>query len=251
MKKKFLLLITIIMLTGCDIEYNLTIKDNTLSEETNFKVSFEEYQNDGRIKELYDYPHSIYISENIPEEDGIKIVEDFTYYEKNIINSNGYYNILYKANYEKNNYIESRLLNTAFTSSNIEINSINGRIIGRDLSLFNNYQSYDINKLTVNIAIEDIYQVKNHNANNVKNNVYTWIFYSDTKQYQDIIFEYEKKKTIIQNNETDEPDLSVSTPNNKLNNYGLYIFLVILVIIVIIGYIWFNKMKEKNNQMDD
>lgn len=247
--KKIILLFIVIMLTGCDIEYNLTIEDNTLKEETKFIVSSNEYQNDNRIKTLYDYPHSIFINEENAEENGITTNEEFTYYDKSITSNNGNYNIIYKANYEKDNYKESRMLNTAFTGNSIEIYSNQGFIIARDLSLFDNYKSYNIDKITVNIKVDDEYQVTNNNATSVNNNIYTWIFYNNTETDKDVILEFEKKKTVSE--DITKPDTDVSDKGNKNYNFGLYIFLAIVVIIILIGYVMFNKMKEKNNQMDD
>ena len=270
MKRNNILLILILMIcTGCSTEYNINITKNTIEEEiivadyisskrTNDDIlsqyntwypTFVNYIKDGESIELKNYQQKV---------DGIQ------YHDKKINKITNGYKYTYKYIYDIEDYYDSYILASTFYETNI--NETNNKLILKTSkkNFLCNYEYFE--NVKVNITIDpQVYKLKYTNSQNKKNNTYTWNLNRNNCNDSEIILTLDK----IDNNSsntTNKPleDNSINnninnnqtsnTNNNKnnsiINNYAIYIFIGILVILLLFGYNWFNNMKEQNNNID-
>ena len=164
--KVLILLIAIILISGCSGTYNLTI-DKDLSVEEKMNIVLE-----GKAED-YDKVVSLFTSNNIDSEK-YKIITE----EDNL-------NIEYKDTY---NSVEEYLLNSFLYKQlfdNISFNTDRKQFSLEASNIFNNTSgklnySNKINKLKVNVITP--FEVIDNNADSIKENKYTWVIDNNTKE---------------------------------------------------------------------
>ena len=112
-----------------------------------------------------------------------------------------------------------------------------------DESFLCNYKYFDNAKINITIDPE-IYILNYTNSTSKNNNTYTWNINKNNCNNSEIILTLD----II-----DSENNVLPSKNNKksiLDEYALYIFLIIMVLIIFLGYKWFMKIKDKNNDID-
>ena len=240
MKCKIVILVLLLILTGgCNVNYNLKIDENNNFIETTI---LESEGNEGRPKE---YLYSLYL-----EEYPIFNSQEFMYYApqekksgnsyyiKNIYETEKGYKAIYKANYNINNYSDSRFLNTTFNNINIGYNLDEEYyyIQLSKINIFNN--NTEITKINIDIEIPSNYVVISNNATKISNNVYTWNF---TEQDNKLYFTYQDKKTYDSKNEKKVREIKDNKEDNSIIivMLGLIGFAFVLTIIILIN----NKRK--------
>ncbi len=183
---KFILLILFILLfSGCSGNYNLTFnKDLTVNEELKISIDNE--------RDNYERTHKLFEKAEI-DPDKYQIVID-----KSKVNIN------YKEKYSNfsDYYLNSKLYKVIFDNvdfkrdnTGISINAENNFKLD-DKDNQNIINSYDISKLNINITTP--FTVNNSNADTIKNNTYTWVIRkSDT--YKNISFDYSYKNDNVSN----------------------------------------------------
>lgn len=164
--KKIIVLIMILLLTGCSCSYNLVIQNNNVYE--NLKI--------------------LGVSE-IPVEVELANISNGNY-EKNIENDI----VTYSTNYSLDGYKNSNLL-TCFDSYNIQNNEQSYTIrTGKKFKcLPYQYNDFDIlNYEQLEITIKTNHKVIKHNADKVENNVYYWHIDERNLDNAEIYFEIDK-----------------------------------------------------------
>ena len=102
-------------------------------------------------------------------------------------------------------------------------------------------------EVKINITVDsNVYKLKYTNAENKKNNTYTWILNKNNCNNSEIILTLD----VLNYNEEISDSNDKSKNNNKIDDYILYIFLGVLVLIILVIYKWFMKFKEKNNDIE-
>ena len=175
-----LILVIVLLFTGCSGNYNLTFnKDLSLTEELNVNIDNKE--------NTYETTYSLFEKAGIdPDKYEILIVEDKV-------------RIKYKEKYSsfEKYYLDSKLYKMLF--ENIEYKKDNkGMVINTKSTLKlddkdnqNIINSYDISDFKININTP--FSVNDSNADSIKDNTYTWILNSkDTYKDISIDFSYQQ-----------------------------------------------------------
>ena len=178
--KYILILIIILLFTGCSGNYNLTFnKDLSLTEELNVNIDNKE--------NTYETTYSLFEKAGIdPDKYEILIVEDKV-------------RIKYKEKYSsfEKYYLDSKLYKMLF--ENIEYKKDNKGMVINTKSILklddkdnqNIINSYDISDFKININTP--FSVNDSNADSIKDNTYTWILNSkDTYKDISIDFSYQQ-----------------------------------------------------------
>ena len=179
MKSKCLILVFLIfMMCGCTAEVNLDISDNKIRE----SVDITFYQNVLYPKDIIKTSFRNYIPvyaknlivDTMPDEP----LEGIDYYTKKETDLGNGYKFNYSYDFNINEYKNARTVKDGFRSYNISFNRDDHTIslfAEGTLLYFNEYPELE----EVKINIKTDYLVKENNADNVKDNTYTWVFKKD------------------------------------------------------------------------
>ena len=157
MKKKIILLFSLILLTGCSAEYNLTIVNDSYKEELNV--------DNVKIDNISDLILPLYYDIDEYDVDRVKPGDDGFYNAKLDKNS---YSLFNTFNYSS--FIKSTLLNSCYDRVDVIKNS--KKIYLSTVGSFKCYDNYNVDDIKVNIISK--YKLVDSNADSVNNNVYSW-----------------------------------------------------------------------------
>lgn len=240
--------------TGCTINYNIEITKDSVNESIEVTDTITNNRSKNDILSEYQSWIPAYIdlgNGNATNYDSSIKNPDFEYHEKNIKElSNGYY-YTYKYNYPIYKYENASATREAYAKRKFYIGS-NYIIINTDKeNLLCNYSYFE--KLRVSITVDnEIYKLNYTNADEQKSNVYVWNLDKNNCQDSEIILKLDiLDNSSSQNNNPNNSSSSNNSIKKISNNYSLYIFLTILILIIFLGYKWFIKLKEENNNIDD
>lgn len=158
MKKLILLVISLVILGGCTVEYNATLTKDDVIE--NVLINGTEYN----------VPTTAYIDDQGASETNEKI-PGVEYYD--IVNSNNSVKFKYTFPYDK--YHLSRAVNYCY--DNVTINEIKENSYFLYTSIKNACLNYyeDLEEIEINLNISSDFKVTKNNADMVNNNTYTWV----------------------------------------------------------------------------
>ncbi len=205
--KLFIVFFIVLFISGCDGSYNLYISDDEFKENINFKME-----------------NSLYISYPLMEFKQYPIYSDTNIvYNNSLTSDNDLKNVSMNYTFKPDDYGKSTALNTCFSNHKF----INDKKYF-EISLSGEFNclygdNFDINIITDNKVISN-------NADDVKNNVYTWHVSSENKDHLVIEMKIAKKEY------------------NDLN----YLFIIVGIAIclslpIIIWYIYYRKSKSRNH----
>lgn len=194
MKRVLLILIIVLSLTGCDIDYTLNIdgefKESASAIETNSN-NWDYMVSGMSMMEFNDY----FLEKEIPYHyDDSYVPEDFvrldnvSYYDVEDLSNDDRIGLSLKSKFDsilgfsKSNLIWKSCTNKDITQSDGDIS-----IRASRFKLFNEYRTLD----KINVNIKSRYKALNNNADSVKDNVYTWVITRDNydKKSIDIVFD--------------------------------------------------------------
>lgn len=240
MKRRILLLlITMLLTTGCTCEYNLTINGNSYKEEVILSAETEEellnFNKEYEITTDKDEYNQILSSDSMD----IKIQEET--YKYNFSNNR----LTFNYNFSQGKYVNSTAVSICYNK--LTVTNYNNTIIISTSPKADCFEEYStLSKIKVNIKIDK--EVISHNADDIDRNTYTWYITKENATNKSI--------NLVLNNNTNEEDKNINNDINKneeeknKNDYTIYIFFGIIAIIIFLGYKWFMKFKEKNNNID-
>lgn len=195
MKKITMLLLLVILLTGCSAEVNVVINDTGINETITI--------NDNSTTSYYNYVPVFYEDIFSDVEPDVKN-EGITYYNKNITQGIDGYKINYNYKYTVDEYKRARSVKTSFQSFNIRESKVDEQLVistsTGGIKYFDKYSNLD----SVKINITPSYKVLENNADYVNGNVYTWVFTKNTKKHIYMLL--------------DKPNNGESTSNGTGNN---------------------------------
>lgn len=228
-KIKIFTLITFlgITLSGCTVEYNVTINEKTVSEEiviNDFKVET--------------FPTPAFIDEQGASETNEK-VEGIEYYNINYQNNNTYFNY----DFSRNDYERSTAVNTCLASFKRDFDG-DGNYIINTSSYYSCFDLYPlIEEIVVNVNLDtSIYKLIDSNADSENNGSLIWTITKDNYQNKSIqiIYDLIEDEDPYQEN-TPEPETPESEVENWVNDnlilvivgvFGFLIFIIILVVVL-------------------
>ena len=182
MKKIFMLLVLMVLLTGCSANVNISITSNNISEEIIINAySDSDTTKDQVFKSFRSY---IPVFANVPlsdtepdtKKDGVE------YYARRTEDLGSGYKFKYSYRYKFDDYKNSRSLKFGFNSSNVQKNPVDKQIvISTEKAVLNYFEQYPTLE-TVTVNIESSYKMINNNADFVNRNTYTWVFRKGVKK---------------------------------------------------------------------
>ena len=237
MKKNRLIIIilSVFILTGCSIEYNLDITGNEFIENINVIDLVSEDRNKETI--LDDHGNYFSVFYRAPNPGNMSEFVN-TFHTKTINELENGYRINYTFNFSESNIRYARSINKAFNSFIVRRNS-NLLLISTDnrLRLFDSYTL--LTQVVVNIKTD--YEITNHNADSVNGNVYTWVFNRDNYTDKSIQLEGVPNRNNEQNN-----NQIVQDPEESIFDSPLVVFLGFLGFLIAIGVVI--KIRSKFNE---
>ncbi len=236
MKKKIILLfVTILITSGCEIEYNLEINKNDYKENTiviGNILDASENLTELKSKVLYDEympkPIPLFNDSPIQSESNEKL-EDVEYYEKADLADGNIVGVQFDGNFNGTNIVNSTIINYAYGDFSIIDNEKTISITtDKRFKLFE--QQSNLDKVIINIKTD--YAVTETNADEINNNIYTWI--------------------ITKNNYTNKPINIImdkgNAANSKITNASVELIIIlgsVITVLVLIGL--YMKLKTKQN----
>ena len=239
--KLILILLFSLIMSGCTVNYNITITEDSFDEEVIVNDFVTTTRNITDIANTYDeyYPREI---TELTELNNLICEKLEDCYAKNLLlqNDTGY---MYSLN--NNNQLE-KLNNTPtwlFANNTKSFLDNNDNII---ISTSKGLKYFDLapDLTSVIITIKTDLAVTNSNADLVNNNEYTWLFSRDNYLNKNIFISITKNKEEEENPDNEDiPDSQNTEENNSIINIILIIvgFLVYIILMILIL-----KKKNKN-----
>lgn len=182
MKKILMLLMLMVLLTGCSANVNLTVTSSNIEEE----IIISAYSDSDTTKaQVYtSFRKYMPVFANVPlsdtepdtKKDGVE------YYTRREQDLGSGYRFNYKYKYKFEDYKNSRSVKYGFASRTIQRNPGDKNImISTDSAGLKYFEQYP-NLETVTINIRSSYKMLENNADYVNGNVYTWVLRKGTKK---------------------------------------------------------------------
>lgn len=243
-KKKLLVLLSILLLTGCQAEYNIVIDENTVKEElliyeTNMSkwstiqgnnvLTYQQYQ-----QTYKDAPIGVYYNDqNVDAEIGFN--PDRKYYTINLIDDNNKKGLTFTNDFGINNYADSYIIRNCFKHVNI-LNQSNTISISTDSELSCMNYMDGIDKITINIKTN--YEVLDTNATSVNDKTYTWVITKNNYTNSNI---YMKINKLVKYNSSN------NTKNDILVSNFQIMYAIIVIVFLLVGFLIY-KIFKKNSE---
>ncbi len=224
--KIFIFLCLVLLLSGCSVEYDLTLNDDfTVSEKVvaTEKTKRMEALTKQKGKQAVNYLYNMF------KRNG----EDIT-----LTSRDDDYNT-YATSHDDINYYASKFSSDVFDNVNV---TKDGNIITfstKQKELLSSDTNYSLlyDDITVNVTIP--FEVISNNADKVNGNTYTWNIKKDS-DYKTIEFSYKE------GNKKDEVNINV---NNETYNIHYGVIIVIGLVIIIGSIVLFVYIKNKKNNV--
>ncbi len=221
MKKFILIFFLLFFLTGCDVEYNIELKDDVIYETIDIKGMASTKQQAEAIKE-----ESLYVTTD----------QDRQYEKEIVATSNGYIN-RYKTNYFYKNMNKSFVANSCYDMIDVHEGDNRYYFITSDKVECSMYKYEYVNNIT--ISFKTNHKVINHNADYVKDGVYYWKVNLDENQIKPLTMVVDKNTT----------DLSQKKSYNFDFVFTLLITVGTILGVGIIFIIYIYVKNKKNNKL--
>ncbi|MBE6154112.1 MAG: hypothetical protein E7163_00850 [Firmicutes bacterium] len=251
--KRIIMLIVLLGVCGCSAEYNININKDNIEEVIKLQALNNEdeieYYNSNKNSSITPYFGTIDKFYDISFDDNIRTITLKYIYDDNII------------------YSYSKAFEGCFENSNIVTNESNEIIFQASGFLCQSYDYTDVLNLNVNVTVDD-YDVVKHNANNVKNNIYSWNMVNGN--FPDIYLKIKDKKNSLESENQNKCQLICSeneeliNPNSEdcyckfinnntnsddeNNSFLDYILLAAVLLLFMIGIIGLIKYKSINKE---
>ena len=233
--KKIILILSFILLSGCTADYNIKYVDDKYYEEFIVESDSNEFCGEELCSNYFNEYYKTNISINyLDSEEELAYSDDlskYTFYDKELINSNGKYGVLLKHDYElssqySSSYISRKLFNKIIVNENFfKADYIN--------NIFLNYSYLD--EITISFSTDKY--VGSTNSDSEKDGVYYWYINKDNYK--------EKVINISFDNESFEADKMVNDGYLTWNSIK-YIFIFLIIILLVIILVIYEKVKKSN-----
>lgn len=237
-KKKFVILLALIMITtGCSVNYEITLDDESIKElvqVTEKQVNITEnsaYKTGIDVK--LNLPQHVYINANVNPYDETQIIEGVEYYEKNLIDNGDLYGLSLSYNHLIDKYNYASTINQCYQNISVVKNDNTIALsTSRNNLCFKKYENLEEINISINFDSKK-YEVLTQNADQCKNGKCTWNINTSNYNDKSIVIELEKKSTV----------------NNKNNQNSIVILIGFIIIIIVIGLlIYFIGSKTNKNK---
>lgn len=231
------ILYIIIFLTGCDLEYNLNISNDSIDELTHFKFVESDY-NYELFYDLNDAKHFSSMDElvnNVINDDYLAFDEndnDKLYSKSKTSDGIG---LSYKYDYV--NFDKSSMLNYCGNTVDYSVknNIVNIRVDNFTDCFMQDYGPY-LNNLSINIKTN--LDVLDNNADKVNGNVYTWNMNIENVANK-------KLNLVIRNKSLKDDKESIL----KNDSYWIFFVIILFLLFVCFSLFYFFKKRKESNEI--
>lgn len=216
--KKLIILFIILLTSGCTIKYNITIDKNYITEDINMVID-NAILNETTYNELTSKTNNVYLNTH-------------EYYKVNHNKDDNNLNVNYRYNHKINNYQNSKVINWCYHDKEIKIEN-NHLIIatGKVFDCANGESKSSIENAQINITTK--LKVIENNADEVKDNTYTWNINKENYTNKPIKMNVELPK--------DNTALIKSTKETIL----IYAVFIVPIAILLLYLLWKKKKTNK------
>ena len=210
MKKIIILLITTILLTGCNATYDIKFTEN------NIKDSIKIYTNSKKVQTATENTITNFTDQLGNWERG------YEYYKRELYTTDKItgYNYTYTFNYDEYDAMSQLRKCYKDFELNYEENTITLKTSNEFLC--NNYYQ-EVNSLELNISSE--YQIISSNADTKSNNIHTWKINKNNYKNKPIELTISKKTSYIEEN---------TTKKNKLDLQAILTIIIFILLIIVL-----------------
>lgn len=235
MKKTFILIIILFLLSGCTAEYNLNISDKGFNETLVLRA---ENLNDNEL--LIDYPITAFYDSEGNNEDPLKKEPDVEYYNSKLIKENNLNKLTYNYKFNESEILSSRIIRNSFSTIifkkyDHDEDGKNDYMLISTTDDFEGFKYENLSKVVINIRND--YKVISSNADKVNDNIYTWIFTRNSNKAINMVYD---PSTVIDNRTTLEKFID----SNYIIGF-IFIVLFIILIFVILGFKRYSDLRDK------
>ena len=231
-----IVLISIIMLCGCEATYTITIDKNNINEKIEVLDNVSSTRTVTDIMDNYKKQYPVYSNSDWVDADYSRDANEEYYKQTYNIDNNGYH-LYYEYTYPMQKFKEANSLNYSYEYKEI---TYKNNILSISMGSPNNRLKYvdEFTNLTVNIVTD--YTVIKNNADSVIGNRYIWYVNKENNDTKKINFEVDLTQT------QEELD-NRNTSQEKKNK--LTIPIVLLVVFIYIVFIVIIITKKKKNEV--
>ena len=239
LKKIGILVCLLFILSGCTVNYNVTIDENNIKEDINVNDNITDNRTKEDIISFYNSWYPVYLYDGIIDDYSTKLDDAIYYNKSNIIENGDTYNYTFSYNHKLKDYPKTTiwslyLLNNSFITDNNKI-SISS---GKSIQIFNNSA---ITNLNINITTN--LKVLENNADRINDNTYTWEYNLNNYRSKSVKLVLAKENNIEESpsNSNQSEEEKTSNSNNEINKESsnmililsiLGVFLLVLIILL-------------------
>lgn len=232
-KKILLMFILILLLSGCSVEYNVSLENDSFKEsgsliekkENKDNVSKNGFSFEEQINYTYQSMHDVLNGQEMEKTQSFELKKIDT--DKEI-------GLTYSNELKQNKYYLSPIIRQCY--DNVSVKNSNNNIKISTGNYFKCFDYYELlNNVTVNFTTN--YKVINNNADEIKDNTYTWFINKNNFKNKEISIEIDKS------------DISYNTLLDEKESNVLIVFLIglVLTVIFVFGFYTYYKVKFSNN----
>ena len=225
--------ILILLLSGCSVEYNVSLENDSFKEsgsltekkENKDNVSKNGFSFEEQINYTYQSMHDVLNGQEMEKTQSFELKKIDT--DKEI-------GLTYSNELKQNKYYLSPLIRPCY--DNVKVKNDNNNIKISTGNYFKCFDYYELlNNVTVNFTTN--YKVVNNNADEIKDNTYTWFINKNNFKNKEISIEIDKS------------DISYNTLLDEKESNVLIVFLIglVLTVIFVFGFYTYYKVKFSNN----
>ena len=229
-----IVLISIIMLCGCEANYTITIDKNNITEKIEVLDNVSSTRTVTDIMDNYKKQYPVYSNSDWVDADYSRADNEEYYKQTYNIDDNGYH-LYYEYTYPMQKFKEANSLNYSYEYKEI---TYKNNILSISMGSPNNRLKYvdEFTNLTVNIVTD--YTVIKNNADSVIGNRYIWYVNKENNDTKKINFEVDLTQTQEELN-------NKNTSQEKKNKLPIPIVLLVVFIYIVIIVIIITKKKKK------
>lgn len=228
MKKKILIFIVTLLMTGCNVVYNINISDNLVAESTSiyyeskdFASTNPSFNSDNNVSSINSYNERDYKAFNN--------IYDNTYYDKKIINDDIGSGINLSYSFNHDNFHNSNLINYCIGDSVVTKDDKYIIVDAKDLYYCFYKDPYELLS-TLQINITTKLKVLKNNADEVRGNTYIWNYDKSNASDKNIY-------------------IKIKRGTNYTNLFIFILFVVIIVCLIVFLVFIIIKKNIDNNKI--
>lgn len=232
-KKILLMFILILLLSGCSVEYNVSLENDSFKE--NGSLIEKKENKDNLSKNGFSFEEQInYTYQSMHDVLNGQEMEKTQSFELKKIDTDKEIGLTYSNELKQNKYYLSPIIRQCY--DNVSVKNSNNNIKISTGNYFKCFDYYELlNNVTVNFTTN--YKVVNNNADEIKDNTYTWFINKNNFKNKEISIEIDKS------------EISYNTLLDEKESNVLIVFLIglVLTVIFVFGFYTYYKVKFSNN----